>query len=158
MTLETLDPTTLVRDFAKIKHLNIRKEGESRVLAVDIKMTGAPIKAGTLALLTGCPEPDLCWALWDPEGEKRIRMIKPIQSEVELTGCRMTLGRGITLIGTAKKFTFEVIANHQANLDWQFSVSDPGNSTTSRLADLVDEEIDVELVILQQQLFDGEAA
>jgi hypothetical protein len=154
----TMKKSVLVRDIAKIKHLNIRKEGGDRVIAVDIKVTGAHIRVGALAALTGNDEMDLSLSLWDPEGERRMRMIKPVHSEVELGGCRMKLGKGIALIGTAKKFAFEILAGYEAILDWQFSVSDASSSVTAQLASLVDEEVDVELEILQTELFDGQEA
>lgn len=150
---------------AEIKHLNIRKQGpeDDKILAVDIKFTGMVRDGDWLDELFLPYEDDADFSqdirsvIWADDEESNLRMIgiRDFKSSRSFRGCTLEYG-GMSLSGDCGKFSFKPLAGLCCELEFSFSVVEPGAKTVSILAEQVGESSKCELAC--RDLFDSEDA
>lgn len=137
-----------INEGATVKHLNIRKQGPSddKILAVDIKLSGTVVIGDwTRELFSPFEDdasfmPDLLKTFYLDDDEKNLRVagIRSFKSARQFRQCTLEYG-GMTLNGDASKFSVDLLAGQIAELEFSFSVIEPGAKTVSILAEMVGE-------------------
>lgn len=141
----------IINSMATVKALNVKKEGpgDLKVVALDIKVSGAQLRAEFVGQLLGCD--DIAQRLWDEAGDPAMLGIEHIQSWAEVKGVACSL-EGIDLEGDLKKFRLVPRGMYLADADFVIHVTDPGRDTTSLLAQMVGEEVDLTAERTQAEL------
>lgn len=149
--------TELINSRAEITHLNLRKQGQddNRVLAIDIKFTGARGTPDLLKHLLGLGDAEeIKAALWDDKGMPRFPGIGYITPLNIIEGCTVAFG-GVTLEGCdARKFHITPGADHLIQIDFSASAVRPPEAAMRRIPNLINEEVPVSVTIKQLSLLD----
>lgn len=147
--------TELINTRAEITHLNLRKQGpdDNRVLAIDIKFTGARGTPELLKHLLGLNDAEEIKAvLWDEKAMPRFPGIESITPKNIIEGCTVAFG-GITLENCdARKFHITPGEDHIIKIDFSVSAVRPPEAAMRRIPDLISEEVTVSVTIKQLSL------
>lgn len=139
---------------ASITHLNTRKEGpdDDKELAVDVKM-----QALTGINVTDYFEPELAYFLFLEGGAVRNTMMGPISFLHELEGYRLDAVGGTFHGVKVKKFSLEPVDGAQIRLTFSISFK-PSGDEVARMAEYLQDEIDIELNPSSEELDLGGSA
>lgn len=139
---------------ASITHLNTRKEGpdEEKELAVDVKLQAL---CGVEA--AGYFEPELAGFMFLEGGAVRNTMMGPITFSHELEDYRLE-AVGSTFHGVkVKKFSLEPVDGNQVRLTFSISFK-PSGDEVARMAEYLQDEIDIAIMPTNEELGFEEAA
>lgn len=149
--------TEILNNHAEITHINLRKQGpdDNRVLAIDIKFTGAHGGAEILKHLLGINDLDeIMFALWDGKGKPLFPGIESITPKNIIEGCTVALGDMKLENCDARKFHITPRDGHTVGIDFTASVVRPPEAAMRRIPNLISETVPVSITIKQLGLLD----
>jgi hypothetical protein len=148
-----------INTFAKIEHVNARKEGpnDDKVLAIDVKLTGEVDHTAIAAVIGTDDVEEVRRSFWLDDEQHAPRFVNvdmvKVPSATEFKECDATFGNRYIKGVKVRKFSFTPRDRGVADITFTISVTDPPDGLMPFLAEQLGESMDV-LARTAQQSFD----
>ncbi len=153
-----------MKELMTLCHLNVRKEGpeEEKEVAIDIKLKGdvSSVVIEQLFTLPGEEHKSLEKVFWldDEAACRRFETLGELKIERRFEAVSVTI-QGLHLQAcTVKKFSAYILDHGKAELTMSVSCPRPPSNAVGVLSEVLQEEVSVQAISEQPDLFDEEAA